>query len=151
MLKLRRLAIPLIVIVVVAGLVFLATFLLAGSQTASATVYQVRRGNISALVRTTGKVEAVRQVKLSFRAGDMLRRTLVKPGDFVPSGTLLMELDTTNLQRQLDQAQAQREIARFNLSAQVEKSQNNPNATPASPSELYSLARQSELADAQLA
>lgn len=151
MLRLRRIGIPLLIVIVVAGLVFLATFLLAGSQPATATVYQVRRGNISAVVRTTGKVEAVRQVKLSFRAGDMLRRTLVKPGDFVPSGTLLMELDTTALERQLSLAQSQREIARFNLSAQVEKSQANPNAVPASPSELYSLARQSELADAQLA
>ena len=94
MLKLRRVGIPLIIVIVVAGLVFLATFLLAGSQPATATVFQVRRGNISAVVRTTGKVEAVRQLKLSFRAGDMLRRTLVKPGDFVPSGTLLMELDS---------------------------------------------------------
>lgn len=150
MLKLRRFGIPLIIIGVVAGLVFLASYLLGGTQTVTGTVYQARRGNISAVVRTTGKVEAVRQLKLSFRAADMLRRTLVKPGDFVPSGTLLMELDTTSLERQLSQAQAQREIARFNLSAQVEKSQTNPNAVPASPSELYSLARQSELADTQL-
>ena len=150
MVRVRRLAIPLIVILVVAGLVFLATLLLTGNQAAPSTVYQVRRGNISAVVRTTGKVEAVRQVKLSFRAGDMLRRTLVKPGDFVPSGTLLMELDTTNLERQLAQAQSQRDIARFNQSASAEKAQNNPNAAPASPSELYSLALQAQLADAQL-
>lgn len=150
MVKVRRLILPLILVVAVAGLVFLATLFLGGNQTATTLTYQVRRGNISAVVRTTGKVEAVRQVRLSFKAGDMLRRTLVKPGDFVPSGTLLMELDTTNLQRQLDQAQAQREIARFNLSASFEKAASNPNATPASPSELYALARQSELADAQL-
>lgn len=135
---------------VVAGLVLLASFFIGGSQTSTGTTYQVQRGSISAVVRTTGKIEAVRQLKLSFRAGDILRRTLVKPGDFVPSGTLLMELDTTQLERQLSQAQSQREIARFNLSAQVEKAQSNPNAAPASPSELYSLARQSELADAQL-
>ncbi|MBN9389894.1 MAG: efflux RND transporter periplasmic adaptor subunit [Chloroflexi bacterium] len=148
---LRRVGIPLLVIIIIAGLVFLASFFLAGSQTPTTITYTVQRGNISAIVRTTGKVEAVRSVRLSFRTGDLLRRTLVKPGDYVPSGTLLMELDTSALQRQLDQAEAQREIARFNLSASVEKAQSNPNATPASPSELYSLARQSELADNQLA
>lgn len=151
MATLRRFGIPLLIVLVMAGLVVLASFVLVGGQEPTATVYTVQRGNISAIVRTTGKVEAVRAVRLSFRTGDQLRRTLVKPGDFVPSGTLLMELDTTTLQRQLDQAQAQREIARFNLSASVEKAQSNPNSTPASPSELYSLARQSELADNQLA
>jgi RND family efflux transporter MFP subunit len=148
---LRRVGLPLLVIIVIAGLVFLASFLLVGSQTPATVTYTVQRGSISAIVRTTGKVEAVRSVRLSFRTGDLLRRTLVKPGDYVPSGTLLMELDTGALQRQLDQAQTQREIARFNLSASVEKARNDPNATPASPSELYSLARQSELADTQLA
>lgn len=151
MLKLRRIGIPVLIIGLVAGLVLLISLLFRGNQSAAGITYQVRRGSISAVVRTTGKVEAVRQVRLSFRAGDMLRRTLVKPGDFVPTGTLLMELDTTQLERQLSQAQVQREIARFNLSAQLEKAQSNPNATPASPSELYSLARQSELADGQLA
>jgi RND family efflux transporter MFP subunit len=150
MLKLRRWGIPLIITGLVAGLVLLISFLLGGNQSATGFIYQVRRGNISAVVRTTGKVEAVRQVKLSFRAGDALRRTLVKPGDFVPTGTLLMELDTTQLEKQLAQAQLQREIARFNLSAQLEQAQSNPNAAPASPSALYSLARQSELADNQL-
>ncbi len=148
---LRRVGVPLLIVLIIAGLVFLASFFLAGSQTPTSTFYTVQRGNISALVRTTGKVEAVRSVRLSFRTGDLLRRTLAKPGDFVPSGTLLMELDTTALERQLAQAQAQREIARFNLSASVEKAQKDPNAVPASPSELYSLARQSELADTQLA
>jgi HlyD family secretion protein len=150
MLKLRRMGIPLLIMGLMVGLVLLISFLSGGSQSATGITYQVRRGNISAVVRTTGKIEAVRQVKLSFRAGDALRRTLVKPGDFVPTGTLLMELDTTQLEKQLTQAQLQREIARFNLSAQLEKAQSNPNATPASPSELYSLARQSELADNQL-
>ncbi len=139
-----------LIIGLVAGLVLLISFLLGGNQSVTGIIYQVRRGSISAVVRTTGKVEAVRQVRLSFRAGDALRRTLVKPGDFVPAGTLLMELDTTQLEKQLTQAQLQREIARFNLSAQLEKAQADPKATPASPSELYSLARQSELADAQL-
>ncbi|HEX2914662.1 MAG TPA: efflux RND transporter periplasmic adaptor subunit [Chloroflexia bacterium] len=141
-------------IVIVVAIVVAAIGLLVlngSSQATNGTLYTVRRGNISAVVRTTGKVEPVRQTRLTFRTSETLRRILVKPGDFVPAGTLIMELDTTQLEKQLAQAQTQREIAQFNLSAQAERAQNNPNATPAPISELYSNAAQSQLADAQVA
>lgn len=145
---LRQVWLPLVVIGVVAGLVAgVGLLVLSDTPQASAATYTVRRGNISAVVRTTGKLEPVRQTRLTFRTSEALRRVLVKPGDFVPAGTLLMELDTTQLEKQLAQAQAQRDIARFNLSAQAEKAQNNQ----PSVSELYATARQSEQADSQLA
>ncbi len=142
----RRLIGPVIIILVVAGVVLGSSALLSDNKPGEGATFTLRRGNISAVVRTTGKLEPVRQTRLTFRASDSLRRVYVKPGDFVPAGTLLMELDTTQLEKQLAQAQAQRDVARFNLSAQAEKAQNTP-----SVSELYAAARQSELADAPLA
>ncbi len=131
-------------ILVVAGLVVVIGLWFRGSPVSSGSEYSVRRGNISAIVRTTGKLEPVRQLKLAFRVQETIRRIYVKPGDYVPAGTLLMELDTTQLERQLATAQAQRDISRFNFSAQAEKGQNQ------SVSELYSAARQSEQADNQV-
>ncbi len=148
---LRRVAVPVGIVVAVAGLVTLiGVVFFADNKTSGGTNYTVGRGNISAVVRTTGKLEAVRQTRLTFRASDALRRILVKPGDFVPAGALIMELDTTQLEKQLAQAQAQRDIARFNLAAQAEKSQGGANSAATSISELYATARQSELADEQL-
>ena len=51
----RRAGIPILIVLVIAGLVFLASFLLAGSQAPTSTVYTVQRGNISAVARALGK------------------------------------------------------------------------------------------------
>ena len=123
------------------------SFFLGSTKTSeSSTLYRVQKGNISAVVRTTGRLEPLRQAKLAFRANDVVKRIAVKPGDFVPVGTLLMELDTAQLEKQLTQAQAQRDISLFNLAAQAQKS---TTITP-TIAELYASARQSELAEAQL-
>lgn len=127
-------------IVVISGF-----WLAAGSASGGLKLYSVQRGEIRAAVRTTGRVELARQVRLSFRGTEMVRRIYVKPGDFVPAGTLLLEQDTGQLEREYQQALAQREIARFNSGAQAERGQN-----PGTVSELYSAARQAELAEAQL-
>ena len=140
-----------LVVAIVAGLVWLVGLALRDSKPTAANLYTVGRGSLSAVVRTTGKLEATRQLRLSFRVGDTLKRIAVKSGDFVPAGTLLMELDTTQLERQLAQAQTQYEISRFNQSAQAEKAAGATSTMPASPSELYALARQAQAADAQLA
>lgn len=113
--------------------------------TASANFYTVQRGEIKAVVRTTGRLELARQTKLFFRTTEMVRRFYVKPGDFVPVGTLLAEQDSSQLERDYQQAVAQREIARFNSGAQAERGQN-----PGTVSELYSAARQAEVAESQL-
>ena len=143
---------PIVLVVIVAGVVWLVGGLLRQSQPLSGTVYTVQRNSISAVVRTTGHLEATRQMRLSFRTGDTLKQILVKPGDTVPTGTLLMSLDTAQLDKQLSQAQTQYDINTFNLSNQAVNAANNAssNDTPSSPYQLYSLADQAQAAATQL-
>ncbi len=160
--KLRRWLVPalvLVAILLIGGLVFL---LFSGGQNQGTSVtYTVRSGTISASVRAVGKVESTRSQNLAFRTAEVVRRIYVKPGDTVPAGTLLAEIDTTNLERNLAQAEGQRDIARYNPSAADEKAASGPTPTPAptpttpsvpaSFSGLYGLAKQAELADMQVA
>lgn len=117
----RRYLIPGLVLLVIAGVILGVVLLLNGSQPASTTLFTVRKGSISAVVRGTGKVEPARSARLSFRTGDLVKKIYVKPGDRVPAGLLLMELDDSRLQRELAGAEAQRDIARFNQSAAQER------------------------------
>lgn len=155
---------PLLVVVVVVAILVGVLFWLLSGQTGSGngTTYTVKMGSISSVVRTTGKVEPERAVELSFKVSDTVKKIYVQPGDFVPAGTLLMELDPTNYQHELDIATAQRDIARFQLSAAGEKAQATatsaisstqlpvPTVTPAipvAPSELYAAAKQADIAE----
>ncbi len=160
--KLRRWLIPALVLVAILLIVGLVFLLFSGGQNQSASVtYTVRSGTISASVRAVGKVESARSQNLAFRTAEVVRRIYVKPGDTVPAGTLLAEIDTTNLERNLAQAEGQRDIARYNQSAADEKAASGPTPTPAptpttpsvpaSFSGLYGLAKQAELADMQVA
>jgi multidrug efflux pump subunit AcrA (membrane-fusion protein) len=126
----RKYLIPVFLLVVLLGGAVLLFFLLNSPSSSSSTSYTVRRGTLSAVVRTTGKLEPVRSQKLSFRTNDVVKKVYVKPGDRVPVGTLLMELDDTRLQRELSQAEAQRDIARFNLSAAQERNRYQAATTP---------------------
>lgn len=117
----RKYLVPILILLALIGGAILLFFLLGGSQSSSTSAYTVRRGTLSAVVRTTGKLEPARTQKLSFRTGDQIKKIYVRPGDRVPVGTLLMELDDARLQRELTQAEAQRDIARFNLSAAQER------------------------------
>lgn len=117
----RKYLAPVFILIALVGIAALVFFLLNGSAPATTVTYTVRRGSLSAVVRTTGKLEPSRSSKLSFRNADMIKKVYVKPGDRVPAGTLLMEEDDSRLQRDLVQAEAQRDIARFSLSAGQER------------------------------
>jgi HlyD family secretion protein len=154
----RRYLIPALVIVALLSLIGVVVyFTVAQPKGTSTTIYTVRSGTITASVRATGRVESSRSQQLSFRSQEVIRKIYVKPGDNVPVGTLLAELDTTNLERSLARAEGDRDIARFNLSAAQERANNSPSPTPnptpepQSYSGGYAAARQAELADLQVA
>src|SRR5207249_2912904 len=70
----------------------------------------VHRGAIISTVETTGKLEAERSAKLSFKASGRVDKVIAKQGDKVEPGDVLAELDTAALQRQLNEARVQLDI-----------------------------------------
>src|SRR5919201_586528 len=75
----------------------------------------VRRGTIISTVETTGKLEAQRSAKLSFKTSGRVDKVIAKQGDKVEPGDVLAELDTTALQRQLNEARVQLDISKLKL------------------------------------
>jgi HlyD family secretion protein len=106
-----RIVVPLLLAAAVIGV---AVYLLAAPPKGPATA-QVTRGTIISSVETTGKLEAQKSARLSFRSSGRVERVIARQGDAVKAGQVLAELDTDNLQRQLREAQAQLQISQLRL------------------------------------
>ncbi|HEX8219329.1 MAG TPA: efflux RND transporter periplasmic adaptor subunit [Chloroflexia bacterium] len=97
-----------------AAVIIAAIFVLASPAKGPATA-QVTRGTIISSVETTGKLEAQKSARLSFRSSGRVERVLARQGDRVKAGQVLAELDSDNLQRQLREAEAQLHISELRL------------------------------------
>lgn len=106
-----RIVVPLLL---VAAVVVVAAFLLASPSKGGETT-QVSRGTIISSVETTGKLEALKSARLSFRTSGRVERVIAKQGDEVKAGQVLAELDTANLDRQLREAEANLQISQLRL------------------------------------
>ena len=78
---------------------------------------RVKRGSIRSLVSTNGKVEPVQNFESHAPIATTVKRLLVKEGDHVHKGQLLLELDDSGIRSQAAHAQAQIKAAQANLSA----------------------------------
>src|SRR5581483_920757 len=72
----------------------------------SYTTSSAQTGTITNAVTATGPVSAASAVPLNFKSSGKLASINVKVGDQVKAGDVLATLDTTDLQSQLQQAQA---------------------------------------------
>ena len=77
----------------------------------------VKRGSIRSLVSTNGKVEPVQNFEAHAPIATTVKRLLVKEGDHVRKGQLLLELDDPDIRSQAARAQAQIKAAQANLAA----------------------------------
>lgn len=77
----------------------------------------VKRGSIRSLVSTNGKVEPVQNFEAHAPIATTVKRLLVKEGDHVRKGQLLLELDDSDIRSQAARAQAQIKTAQANLAA----------------------------------
>jgi len=77
----------------------------------------VKRGSIRSLVSTNGKVEPVQNFEAHAPIATTVKRLLVKEGDYVRKGQLLLELDDSDIRSQAARAQAQIKTAQANLAA----------------------------------
>ena len=77
----------------------------------------MKRGSIRSLVSTNGKVEPVQNFEAHAPIATTVKRLLVKEGDHVRKGQLLLELDDSNIRTQAARAQSQMKAAQANLAA----------------------------------
>jgi HlyD family secretion protein len=110
--------VPVIVVVVAAGVTAGVLWLKRGANS-SGIVYQsytVTRGNLTAMVSTTGEVFAPRSASLSFDVSKLpLTELNVGPGQKVNAGDVLARIDPTTLERAVTLAQANLTTAQDNL------------------------------------
>jgi HlyD family secretion protein len=78
-------------------------------------VVRVQRGPIRSLVSTNGKVEPVRNFEAHAPIATTLKRLLVKAGEHVHKGQLLLQLDDADIRSKAAQAQAQIKAAQADL------------------------------------
>jgi HlyD family secretion protein len=71
----------------------------------------VERGNIRSLISTNGKVEPIQNFEAHSPVATTVKRLLVKEGDHVRKGQLLLQLDDDDLRSQAARAQAQMKAA----------------------------------------
>ncbi len=77
----------------------------------------VQRGPIRSVVSTNGKVEPIQNFEAHAPISTTVKRLLVKEGDHVRKGQLLLELDDADIRSQAAKAQAQVKAAQATLSA----------------------------------
>src|SRR5437660_12790378 len=77
----------------------------------------VSRSTIRSVISTNGKVEPVQNFEAHAPVGTTVKRILVKEGDHVKRGQLLVELDAANARSQAAQALAQVRASQANGNA----------------------------------
>ncbi|MFN3928695.1 MAG: biotin/lipoyl-binding protein, partial [Thermoflexus sp.] len=91
------------------------------------TVYRVRRDTLEVRVSGSGNLQPHTLVNLSFPQSGIVRKVYVQVGDSVKAGQVLAELDTRDLELQLQNARINLEIAR----ARLAQAQANARSRPA--------------------
>ncbi len=77
----------------------------------------VQRGPIRSLISTNGKIEAIRNLEAHAPIATTVKRLLVKEGDQVRKGQLLLQLDDADIRSQAARAQAEIKSAQAQQSA----------------------------------
>lgn len=81
--------------------------------------YQVQRGEVVKSIQFTGRIAPVVEEELFFRTSGYVGTVYVKRNQQVKTGDLLGELETTDLQNQLAQAQAELEAIQISAGRQI--------------------------------
>lgn len=112
--KYIALAVGLVILLAIGGVAWRR---LTQAQTATASVQTVpvRLGTLTATVSTAGNVAPARQVTLSFQTSGQVKAINVQVGDQVKAGQVLAMLDTSDLELQVANAQANLTIAQARL------------------------------------
>jgi HlyD family secretion protein len=104
----KKVLIPIIIVVVVAAVGVGAYLRFGPKQTQSAgsvSTATVQLGTLAATISAAGNVTANQQADLSFGQGGAVKQINVQPGDRVKTGDVLAQLDTADLELQYRNAQ----------------------------------------------
>lgn len=115
----------------IAGGVILAFIILAvgyakmGGKLELDETFKVERQNLTEVISEVGKVVPVKEIELAFPVTGTISQILVKEGDKVGKGTVLVKLDTQRAQADFENAQAkiaeaQARLDKMNAGASVE-------------------------------
>lgn len=88
-----------------------------GAAAPQGPVAQVQRGSLTETAAASGKIEPDVQVEVKSRSSGQVIEVLVKEGDAVEAGQLLVRLDPTDATRQLASAKVARNRARADVQA----------------------------------
>lgn len=76
---------------------------------------KLTRGELEVVLAETGSIEPLTKVEVKSQVAGQVSKLLVDAGDKVSKGQLLIQLDTTDMQRQRAQAEADRDKAKAEL------------------------------------
>lgn len=102
---------------IIVAVVLLASFVFMRGDVVPVRAAAVERGSIRSVVSTNGKVEPVQNFEAHAPIATTVKRLLVKEGDHVRRGQLLMELNDAEALSQLARAMAQLRTAQAGMSA----------------------------------
>jgi HlyD family secretion protein len=100
----------------VAAVILLASFASRDDSVPIVTA-TVTRGSIRSLISTNGKVEPINNFEAHAPAGTVVKRVLVKEGDHVKQGQLMVELDSASAQSRAAQALAEIRASEADMNA----------------------------------
>src|SRR5271170_353758 len=103
-------------IAIVAAVILLGSFM-SREPAVPVRAVSAQRGTIRSVVSTNGKVEPLQNFEAHAPVGTTVRKILVREGDHVKKGQLLVQLNDAEARRQAAQAKAQVLTAQADLSA----------------------------------
>lgn len=86
-----------------------------GPKPAAPDTVAVEEGPLKVVVSETGVIEPLTKVEVKSRVAGQVARILVDVGDRVEKGQLLIQLDTTDMERERARAEADRDMAKARL------------------------------------
>jgi HlyD family secretion protein len=114
--KRRRWLAPLVaVLLAAAGTAGVYAYVHKPAAAATGSAIEVKKGDLTETASATGKIQPEVQVDVKSKASGAVAEVLVKPGDHVEAGQLLVRLDKTDANRQLDSARLSRDRAQADV------------------------------------
>jgi HlyD family secretion protein len=113
--KINKFIILAVAVALAIGIAVLLYFVFGKNSPAGLASVQVKNGDITEKINLTGQVKASQGVDLAFESSGKIVANYVKTGDKIYAGQSLLAIDSSILQSQLNQAQAQLDALNINV------------------------------------